>query len=124
MIALSMSKGCINHALYFAQEHDLNAKAVLYGLLLIKIVYVRLLGTTTEASPYSLGVTAIHYVNDGLCVGVIASPIRTNTCLASQVPHLELHVNEMFKALLAFYAYVAGKGEVIKQFLGSLHSFR
>ena len=42
--------------------------------------------------PYSFSVTTIYYIDDGLRVRVVTSPVRPYACLTSQVPHLELDV--------------------------------
>jgi hypothetical protein len=37
-------------------------------------------------------ITAVNDVDDSLCVGVVTSPVRSDACLAPQVPDLELDV--------------------------------
>ena len=42
------------------------------------------------ADPHPVPVRAIHHVDDGVCVGVVTSPVWSDARLSSKVPDLEL----------------------------------
>lgn len=40
----------------------------------------------------AISITAVDDVDDGVCVGVVAAPVRPNGRLAAEIPHLKLQV--------------------------------
>merc|ERR1711860_286304 len=44
------------------------------------------------ADPDPVPVSAVHHVDNGVGVGVITSPVWSNACLTSEIPHLELEI--------------------------------